>query len=439
MEENIAFKTAAVGGFEKRAVLDYIYETSEKHQQEVEALLQKIEETNFERENHASEVQALNSRILEMEETLSSASNELESGTEKHDELIDQNVSLKNEIQSLKEQLKNKDSEIAQKTKELDDVAANTKELEAKRDEIEKASYQLGRVMLDARADADIIVSNAQEQARGITSGAEGEVDKIYTRAEEEAEEILSSARAQADEILAETEIVSQEKLSMADEKALEVIKNARGRIGDITGTTKKVSDTATVQLRDLRRESFAVRQAIQEVFTTLQEKAVFLDSTIEKAIETLENEDFSSESDFEIPEMDISDIQNRIDDRKQKIRQEIMDEESSSEIRIPELLEKEEFYKEIFSDVPESVEKSEEKDLAEDEMLKDFVDVNFERDNKESSGFSISEYEDSEIGKESSPLEGSFRFMPANNFDDDDIEIEKEYLPGLSKPEEEK
>lgn len=359
LDDKVVFKTAAVGGFEKKAVLDYIYQMNEEAEFAQLHLKERIEELEESQHSLEESLGLANNRVRTLERDYNNIAAELEAARNAgppapavnpaSEELI---VRLNEEIERQKALLTEKDQELQQHVAQYHDLVERTRDLESRREEVEKASYQLGKVMLDARADAETISANAKEQAKDLLARTQEEADAQRAAAHQEAEETVAAAKAEAEKLVADAQAEAGRLTSEAEESKNQILadtqaqvdatteqsrtqletamESVKGRVTTLASTTQKANDEAIVQLRDLRRETLAVRQAVQEAFQMLQERSDHIDATISSAQTVLENGEKIAVDDslFAIPELSLDEIRARKEAELEAARQEAISQQ---------------------------------------------------------------------------------------------------------------
>jgi len=91
------------------------------------------------------------------------------------------------------------------------------------------AEEQARRITSSAEQRAEALVADAQRRAQDIAGRAQQDADLLRSRAEDEASRIVSSAQAQAARMVSETEI-----MRVAQEQANQLVRNAEAQADDI-------------------------------------------------------------------------------------------------------------------------------------------------------------------------------------------------------------
>lgn len=210
MINDVVFKTKAFGGFDKREVMDFVNETLNE-KSDAERRLAEFSEKFNRIKSELAECKA------EIEET-GDLKSEIIKITSLNTELMSQIEAKDSEIESLLQQMSEKDGKIA--TLETD-AQNNTidsetqKELEFLRSEVQRLKNecekkkdlerQVGAAMLDARVHSEELVEAARERANNVTrsvysaigdtavkiddlSAGIGEIARSFTKSVEEVE-----------------------------------------------------------------------------------------------------------------------------------------------------------------------------------------------------------------------------------------------------------
>lgn len=302
MDQNVVFKTAAVGGFEKRAVLDYIYEMNESMEREREEFHNKIAELENARLLAVDEANIANEKLRTLEDELVSLTNELSTERHKRKEIEGINARLESQKNALAAQA----SELKAETREIASVPVAQREeletLKAKQEEFDKASYQLGRVLLEARADADATVETAKEQAKIILEQAQKDAEEISEMAAKTADDLIKSAedtarvkiekaKEEEQEILFKANELSSARITAAEKQSDSVIQTAREHISKIVATSNRVVNESNSQIDRLGKETDSLKLFLDNTFEMLRQKSHDLDNLISVAKNEIEGE----------------------------------------------------------------------------------------------------------------------------------------------------
>lgn len=226
MEGTGFLKTVNFGGFDKKDVLAYVDE--------------------------------LNTKIYTLEAELDEKKTLLESAdgggvsSEKYDELLATDKAKITELQtgndSLKNQLKSLEDELADKEHENGALKAQITELENQLQEAknkvvsssaESSALDLGNVFIEAQKTANIIVTQAKENARKMDEDAKKLANQVVDDANGKASTIVKSADEKASKILSDAEDKSQEMRATAQN----IKKAVTAEITDIETNVSKLKE----------------------------------------------------------------------------------------------------------------------------------------------------------------------------------------------------
>ena len=231
MDKQVVFKTSAIGGFDKKAVLDYIYRLNEESSTIQTKMREEIDTLGKTRQSLEESIRQQNEKLLLLQRELDEVKDDISHERSQMNELIAENDGLQGEIMQQREQMAQVRRERENTEGEMEKIQAQNRELQANKDEADKAIAGMGKLMLDARMDADRIISSANEQSEEILAAANTEADDIRARAQE----VLDSARSETEneleriraEVLEETKTQREEArreadgvLALANEKA---------------------------------------------------------------------------------------------------------------------------------------------------------------------------------------------------------------------------
>ena len=158
MEEQILFKTAALGGFEKKAVLSYIDELTAKHHQEMEEKENRIQEL-------FQEKQELSRKASQGQTLVNSLTGQLQEAQQKIQELEKKLAEQERETNIQKTVVKEKDQEIRTQAEKCRQLQFRVETLELKSKKFDESAAQVGAVLVDARNTAQPIIDQAKEEA----------------------------------------------------------------------------------------------------------------------------------------------------------------------------------------------------------------------------------------------------------------------------------
>lgn len=188
MNENAGqFRSAAIGGFHRQDVLDYLERITRENQEEKDAIL--AEKTSMESaldEEKAARARAEN-RLLLMEQRAEDAS----AGRK----------DLEEEIVRLKDQLAEKEEVLAQATAEAESLRKTIGELEPRAESWQRIKNTAGDIEVAAHERAQITIQEAQVKAAEIRAEAVRWVLDIQNRCDKLQQDLRSSVLAAEKEL----------------------------------------------------------------------------------------------------------------------------------------------------------------------------------------------------------------------------------------------
>jgi chromosome segregation ATPase len=250
VEKQVVFKTAAFGGFEKKAVLDYVYGLTQRFEETQAKLEDQIAEISRDREDIRKELETARMDAQLLKTNAASVSAELE-GERKHI------LELTELLSSQEEEIDRQKQLVAERSRQMDEyvrlngeASEKNRELEKTRREVEEASAQIGRLLIDAHTDADRVQREAQEKAGAIVAQANAK-----------AEEVLNDAGAHAQKTIADAE----SEAKRMTESAQEAIDTAYEKFSvfrtEVSGLQRQMLDT----LEEIHFKAAGISSAIDD------------------------------------------------------------------------------------------------------------------------------------------------------------------------------
>ena len=160
MEEQILFKTTALGGFEKKAVLAYIDELTAKHHAE---LAQKEERIN----SLFAEKQEASHRASESQSLVNSLTGQLQEAQKKLEELEQKLANQERETNIQKTVVKERTKRSAPRRKNAASFSSRWRPWTG-RAKVCEAAAQVGAVLVDARSTAQSIIAGGKAEADAL-------------------------------------------------------------------------------------------------------------------------------------------------------------------------------------------------------------------------------------------------------------------------------
>lgn len=188
-QQQVVFKTKLFGGFEKKAVLNYIYQINENARQAEEKLGQQLAEVTASREELSQKLISFEEKIDRMEQNVSDLDMELTGEKSKVGELNSMVERLNGEITRQRKIIRDKDQE-------LDTYKGRIVELASVSAKYEKASSQIGMLLIDAKTRADQMLEEAAVRSEEIIRGANDSVSHLFAELDDfkmEVEKIKAS------------------------------------------------------------------------------------------------------------------------------------------------------------------------------------------------------------------------------------------------------
>lgn len=172
MEQQKVFKTELFG-FNKKMVLDYLYEVDERARNSEQELGEKIEaltssnnELNEKLEEAEAQFQIISSKLnVERENSVQSS------------KLIGE---LNQEIEHQRRVIADKEREIQLLSERSRQTLVRAEESEKKLEHYDQLSHRVGDLIMEAQRSADSIVNKAQQEADKITEDAEKSTQVVY-------------------------------------------------------------------------------------------------------------------------------------------------------------------------------------------------------------------------------------------------------------------
>lgn len=227
----IMFK-AAINGFDKKAVISYIFELNETNQAAQKRLTEQLEQTRTDCRTMDQQLQDSQQQATKLASELELLSTELEGERTRTGEMAEQIEELRQQIQSQQRLIDEKEQEAMGSRLSQTEMQGRFQQLEEKKLEVERASAQIGRLLLDATADGDRMRTEAQAEA-----------DDILERTRREAEEILAAARNEADASAARARVEAERIVAGANTALDEANNKFKGFRQEMLGIQRTITD----------------------------------------------------------------------------------------------------------------------------------------------------------------------------------------------------
>ncbi|MCH5193705.1 MAG: hypothetical protein J1F11_07070 [Oscillospiraceae bacterium] len=254
-------KTVRVGGFDKKDVLAYVDDLNSK----IYALQAELDE-----------------KVALLEDAGGGASGV---DTSKYEELLAADKAKITELQtsndSLKNQMKSLEDDIAEKDKEIEALKAQNTDLENQLQEAknqaatssggvgDNSAMDLSNVFIEAQKTANTIVMQAKENARKMDEDAKKLANQVVDDANGKASTIVKSADERASKILSDAEDKSSEMRAAADKIKREVteeINEIDENVTKLKEVLEMFSSESLGRLNDAKAQLDNVQSSIQGI-----------------------------------------------------------------------------------------------------------------------------------------------------------------------------
>lgn len=207
MEKQVVFKTAAFGGFDKKAVMDYVYALTQRSEENMAKLEEQLAQLRQEKEELYQQLENAREEAEQIKSGEKSALAELEGERRRIRELNELIGSQEDEIDRQKQLVAERSRQMDDYIRQNGEVSEKNRELEKHRREVEDASAQIGKLLIEAHADADRIIREAQDKAGAIIAQAKVKADEVLMDSGEQAQRTIAEAGEKARR---DTEIAQQ-------------------------------------------------------------------------------------------------------------------------------------------------------------------------------------------------------------------------------------
>lgn len=252
-------KTVRVGGFDKKDVLAYVDDLNSK----IYALQAELDE-----------------KVALLEDAGGGAGTGVD--TSKYEELLAADKAKITELQtnndSLKNQMKSLEDEIAERDKEIETLKAQNAELEDQLQEAknkvatspaESSAMDLSNVFIEAQKTANTIVMQAKENARKMDEDAKKLANQVVDDANGKASTIVKSADERASRILSDAEDKSSEMRAAADrikKEVTEEIAEIDENVIKLKEVLEMFSNESLARLNDAKSQLDNVQSSIKGI-----------------------------------------------------------------------------------------------------------------------------------------------------------------------------
>lgn len=253
MEQNMQFRSAGFGGFNRQDVLNYIEETTKEYNQKLEELRAQCEGAQEEAE--------------ELRQSLDKCKTQSQTMQERMVELIEEKEALLARVKKL-EPLQAQVTLLHSRVEALTPDAEAYAGLRNQISDIElEARQRAGEILAQAKQKAEEITTNAQSQADALRTQTETETEQLRRDTETAVEEQLSQARAQAEDIVAQANQTAADATNQAQQQ----LEAEQERVQDLRSKTQSAFAETGAVVRSIVVNSVAEIERIKDALLSLK------------------------------------------------------------------------------------------------------------------------------------------------------------------------
>ncbi len=244
MQYGDKFKKSLFGGFKKKDVLRCFEELDSEHQAELALTAQKMEEVKNELTLTKISLETMTKALADKNEIVNEQSREIITLTEQNKTLSETIETLSREIleyKALNTKLSMSQTVLENNLKELKKHSTE--------DAFEKAKYEIGEIMMEAKTTADKIVSRAEEKSDILDEKVKVETAKTgvrFDKAREKIENAIESFKSLS------TDVVSGMQ---------ELNRNLKSARENITGEETTEKKELSKELKKIFKSDFLFRK----------------------------------------------------------------------------------------------------------------------------------------------------------------------------------
>lgn len=283
MEKQIVFKSA-INGFEKKAVLDYIYKLNQDAEESSAELESQIKSVTGDCMALDASLRNKEAECKSISERCDTLTGELETERSRTDELSEIINGLNAEIDSLKDSIARKDTEIREYVRINKELKQTNEELEKKKLEIDVASTKIGKLLIEAHAEADSLVDAAQDSADVMLDQARQRSEGIISEAENRANTIIAEAEANSARMLEEAGANAEETISKADADSTRIINEAEEASSRKMDDAQRAVDMSMEKLSLYRSQISNIQRVILDSLEDIHQRTAEISATIDLA-----------------------------------------------------------------------------------------------------------------------------------------------------------
>lgn len=222
MEYGEKFKKSFFGGFNRQDVLKCFEEVNDEHQKTVARFQRATEDLQKENdalkaksEEHQKEADELKAQLEELKKTAAETAQSTAELEEKLNSALENNKRLSARAEELQREVASQKALNSKLVMRRDVLEANNKQLSAKLQEFnekqtkEKASLEIGEIMMEAKNAADKIVARAHEKSnklKEVTNQEANQAEKQFDQTREKLAATMDSFKNFSAEVIRDLE-----------------------------------------------------------------------------------------------------------------------------------------------------------------------------------------------------------------------------------------
>ena len=283
MDKQIIFKSA-ISGFEKKAVLDYIYKLNQSSEEARANLEKKLLEL-------ASEKEALDAKLRQAEtahsgllEKYNNISDSFAAEAKRNEEMNAAIAELNAEVENQKNLVAGKTNEIIEHLRINTELKLNNEEYSKKADEVNHASTQIGRLIIDAHTEAENIIDAAQNKADIILAEAKKNANEITSSAEIQAGSALEDSRSRISAIVDEANEKAEKLLESAEAESQRLIAESKTIYTQRIDAAQRAVDSALEKFSLYRTQVMSINSSVMDALADIHEKTATIAESIDSA-----------------------------------------------------------------------------------------------------------------------------------------------------------
>jgi len=260
MDKQVVFKTAAIGGFDKKSVLDYVYSLTQKSEEAHAKLEEQFRYVADEKAAIQEQIESVKAESSSVRQEIDNIRAELEGERRRTLELTELAASKEEEIGELKHLVEERTRQMDDYIKRSGEVSEKNKELEKTKLEVEQASAQIGKLIIESHTEAQRIVNEAQDRA-----------GEIIEQAKQKADEVLMDSGAQAQAAINDAKNDAR-RMTDAAQKSID---RAYERFSVFRGEISKLQSTMVHALEEMHNKAGQLSAEIDDAQTLIMNEPI--------------------------------------------------------------------------------------------------------------------------------------------------------------------